>query len=204
MTKKEIRKSGYSGIFKEGKSHQECFDELKDKNKNNLEELANELSKIPSNGKTKDTIILRNSFIVALLILILLRVVGIVIIGIEGNINTPILVSIVLLGIALPIYGIYGAIYGKTEAYYTTGIFLAISLLRGFGKGEINLEIESLVAIAPILYAIVMAYLIPYKYKTPYKKVLQKTETDGKGKSIIDYQFEDTRTSNEDILDMNI
>ncbi len=49
-----------------------------------------------------------------------------------------------------------------------------------------------------------MSYFIPYKFKLHTKSVT-KTETDGKYKSIINYQFEDTRVSNvRCILDMNI
>lgn len=204
MTKKEIRKSAHQSIFKNGLSHQECFDQLRDSNTSDLELLASEVSKIPSSGKTKRTAALRYTFIGFLVIIMLLRIMGIVVIGMEGDLDPKLLVILVLLGIFLPVYGIYGALTGRVEIYFFTGIFLIVSTVRSFARNAVELDSDTLIGLIPVAAAVILSFLIPSKLKTPFKKSLSPVEFDGKTVNRTEYIFEDTRISREDVLDSTI
>ncbi len=203
MTKKQIRSAGYKAIVKENKSHQEAFDDISSIQGVDQKLLADELSKIPSNGKQKSTSTLRYIFIAALILLAGMRILAIVLLGIDGNIGGSIIMLLVLFGVVVPGIGIYAALVSKVELYMTTGIFLSISLFRSLTKGEITTDPETLIGLIPFAVAVALAFFIPTKLKTPYKRTVVEHFIDGKTNKKIEYIFEDTRLNQEDILDGN-
>jgi hypothetical protein len=201
MLKKQIRTLGHKAIVKNNKSHQEAFDELSQNENIDKQLLANELSKIPSNGKQKSTASLRYIFIAALVLLAAIRIIGIIMIGMESSVNMGLVYMLVAFGVLIPGLGVYAALFGKSELYMTTGILLGISLFRSVSRGELNVEPETLVALIPFAVAIGLAFFIPFKLKTPHKRVITESYVDGKLVKKVDYEFEDTRLNESDILD---
>lgn len=201
MLKKQIRTLGHQAIVKEQRSHQETFDELSQTAGVDRQLLADELSKIPSNGKQGNTASLRYIFIAALALLGILRILSIILIGIEGSLNMGLISLLVAFGVIVPGIGIYAALFGKSELYTTTGILLAISLFRSITRGELSAEPETWIALIPFAVAVGLAFYIPFKLKTPHKKVVSESYVDGKLVKKINYEFEDTRVSDSNILD---
>lgn len=203
MHKKQIRKIAYSSIVKENKSHQEAFDDISSTEGVDQKMLADELSKTPSNGKQKSTLTLRYIFIGALTILAALRIMAIVLLGMEGNINGSLIGIMVLFGVFVPGLGIYAALFSKVEFYMSTGIFLTISLFRSITRGEMNAEPETLIGLVPFAIAVALAFYIPTRLKTVYKREVTERSVDGKLNKEIVYIFEDTRLNQSDLLDGN-
>lgn len=201
MIKKQMRILGHKAIVKNNKSHQEAFDELSQTEGVDRQLLADELSKIPSNGKQKSTTSLRYIFIAALGLLAALRILGIIVIGMEGSINMGLIALMVLFGVFVPVMGIYAALYAKVELYMTTGILLGISLFRSISRGELNTEPETLVSLIPFAVAMGLAFYIPLKLKTKNTRIITERFVDGKTVKKVDYEFEDTRMNESDILD---
>lgn len=201
MLKKQIRTLGHKAIVKNNKSHQEAFDELSQNENIDKQLLANELSKIPSNGKQKSTASLRYIFIAALVLLAAIRIIGIIMIGMESSVNMGLVYMLVTFGVLIPGLGVYAALFSKSELYMTTGILLGISLFRSVSRGELNVEPETLVALIPFAVAIGLSFFIPFKLKTPHKRVVTESYVDGKLVKKVDYEFEDTRLNESDILD---
>lgn len=203
MTKKQIRLAGYDAIVKENKSHQEAFDDITSTQGIDRKLVAQELSKIPSSGKQKSTSTLRYIFIAALALLAAMRILTIVLLGIEGNINGSIIGLLVLFGVVIPGVGIYAALFSKVELYMGTGIFLSVSLFRALMKGEMTADPETLIGLIPFAVAVALAFFIPTKLKTPYKRNVVEHYIDGKLNKKVEYVFEDTRLNQADILDGN-
>lgn len=203
MTKKQIRAAGYNFIVKENKSHQETFDELSITNGIEKKMLADELSKIPSNGKQNSTSALRYIFIISLVLLAGLRIFGIIVLGMSTSMNASVIGLLVFFGVIVPGIGIYGAIYAKVELYMTTGIFLTISLFRSITRGELNAEPETLLVMIPFFVAVALAFFIPTRLKTSYQRTVKEHFIDGKSQKKIAYEFEDTRASDSGLLDSN-
>ena len=199
-----MRTLGHKAIVKNNKSHQEAFDELSQKQGVNKQVLASELSKIPSNGKQKSTTALRYVFIATLVLLAAIRIVGIVLIGMESSVNMGLMYMLIAFGVFIPGLGVYAALVGKSELYVTTGILLGVSLFRSVSGGELNLEPETLVALVPFAIAIGLAFFIPFKLKTPHRRVITESHVDGKLVRKVDYEFEDTRLNESDILDSKL
>lgn len=201
MIKKQIRTLGYKSIVKENKSHQEAFDEISQSPGVDLKLLADELSKIPSSGKQKATASLRYTFIGALVVLGGYRVLGTLLLLTDGVPDIGFMVFIILLSIFVPVIGIYTAISGRVEHYTTTGILLGMAVFRSVSKGEIHIDVNSLFFLLPVLIAFVLAFYIPTKLKTPYKRTVSNHFSDGQTQEKVNYHFEDTRFNAMDVLD---
>jgi hypothetical protein len=204
MTKREIRKAGHLAIVKDGNSHQDAFDAIQAKGKVERNLLAEELSKIPSTGKLKSTLILRGIFIGALSLIIVARVISLVTIGLEGQFNMGLLIGLVALGILVPVIGIYGALFAQPHLYYSTGMLVGLSIFRSLTNGEMVVSSEMIVILIPFFVAVVLAFFIPSKLKTPYKKSTSEHIIDGKSVKRMEYVFEDTRLNPTDLLDNHL
>jgi hypothetical protein len=201
MIKSQIRNLGGKAIVKEKKSHQETFDELSQTPGVDQQFLAEELSKIPSSGKVKSTASLRYTFIACLAFLGVLRMVGIVMAQIEIRFDLRFVLFVVILSLIAPAAGIYAALFHKIHFYRTAGILLIFGLYQSIKRGQLALEAESLLVLIPFAAAVFLAFYIPSKLKTPYKKSITENFKDGKLTKEADYVFEDTRMTESDILD---
>ncbi|MFM9983650.1 MAG: hypothetical protein ACKVOK_00355 [Flavobacteriales bacterium] len=204
MTKRQIRKEGYQLIVKSGKSHQEAFDTLKDENSSELKGLAEILSSIPSSGKQKEMATLRYVFMGLLFVIILLRLASVLPMFIAGTVNTPLIITIVVLGMFVPALGIYATLSGKTELYNSVGLLLGLSLIRSLGREALSADVVTVIVIGIIVLTIILAYYIPYKLKTPFTTTFSTENVQGINQYITHYHFEDTRLKREDVLDDGI
>lgn len=201
MTKRQIRKEGYQLIVKSGKSHQETFDTLKDKNYSEQKGLAEILSSIPSSGKQKEMAALRYVFMGLLFVIMLLRLVAVLPMFIAGSLNTPLIITIIVFGMFVPVLGIYASIAAKSELYHSTGLLLGFSLIRSLGREALSADVVTFIVIGIVVLTIVLAYYIPFKLKTPYTTTFSTENIDGTNQNITRYHFEATRAKREDVLD---
>lgn len=204
MTKREIIKAGRTAIIKNGKSHQEAFDEIKEIEKVERNMLAEELAKIPSSGKLKSTVILRGIFVAALVIIIALRVLSLLAIGLNENINFALVLGILALGIIVPVVGIYGALFARPNNYFPTGILMVVSVFRSMTQGEMTANTETFIVLIPFVVAAFLAFFIPSRLKTPFKKIVSEQFVDGKMVKRMEYVFEDTRLKPSEVLDSQL
>lgn len=201
MIRSQIRNLGGKAIVKNNKSHQETFDELSQTPGVDRQYLAQELSKIPSNGKQKSTASLRYTFIACLIFLAALRVLAIVMLQAEVAFSLRFLGFIIIVALVVPVVGIYAALFHKIQYYQATGILLAFSLFQSIRRGELVMEVESLLVLVPFAGAVFLVFFIPSKMKTPFKKTVSEKYEDGKLVKKIDYVFEDTRVNESGLLD---
>lgn len=204
MNKRQIRKEGYQLIVKSGKSHQEAFDTLKGESSSDLKGLAEILSSIPSSGKQKEVAVLRYVFMGLLFVVILLRLASFLPLFIAGTVNTPLIITLIVLGMIVPALGIYACLAGKTEMYNSVGILLGLSLIRSFSQGTFSADVVTIIVIGIIVLTIALAFYIPYKLKTPYTTSFSADNLNGSNQYITTYHFEDTRQKMEGVLDDGI
>lgn len=205
MSKRQAKKAAYKAIVKEGKSHQECYDSLRKEIKINAKDLAEEISKIPSTGKTNETATLRTFYLIILGIIIVLRALGAISLT-EGNFELPMILLFVAVGVVFPAYGIYGSVTRRIESYRSIAIILGLGIMRSFTRdaGE-HIGPETLYVLIPFVAAIALALYIPTKLKTPYTTTMSQVKMEnGKTRNVVNYTFEDTRAVNDDILDSSL
>lgn len=198
LTKRELKKAAYQMIFKEGKSHQEAFDNLRKTKSIASDDLAEMIAKIASRQKLKEQYVLNYIFIGLLAVIIILR--GLSIVGL-GSTDMGILSIAFLIAFIVPGLGIYGALAGKTEFYFSTGALLLITMIRTITNQNFSNDPLNFVFAIPIVLASVLAFYLPSKLKTPYKKTIEQKEVDGVVKPRAIYQFEENRFFREDLLD---
>lgn len=201
MTKKQLRSAGYKAIVKNHKSHQEAFDEISETPGIDRQLLADELTRIPSSGKQQSTTLLRYIFILALALIIAMRIYTIVIMGFGGGMTQSIIGVLILFGILLPGYGIYAALFSKSDLYSMVGILLLLGIVRFVTRELFTADPITYIAFIPFAVAIALAFYIPFKLKTPYKKTVSERFIDGKMQQKTHYEFEDTRANQSDLLD---
>lgn len=202
MTKRKIKKAAYQAVVKEGKTHQDTFDELRKSSEIGQDALADEVSKIPSFNKNNSQQFLRYIFVGILCLVIIMRTLAIVGLSLESNINSNIIIFAILIGVLIPVYGIVGALTSRVDAYRTVGILFILSIFRSFTKGEMSSDPLNYLALIPFVAAIVLAFYIPTKLKTNYKKQVDKKEEDGKVITSYQYVFESNGiSSNNELLD---
>jgi predicted RNase H-like HicB family nuclease len=73
LSKRELKKVAYQMIFKEGKSHQEAFDNLRETKSIAPDDLAELIGKIPSRQKLKEQSALNYTYVGLLCVIIVLR-----------------------------------------------------------------------------------------------------------------------------------
>ncbi|MNJ84058.1 hypothetical protein D3C87_14980 [compost metagenome] len=198
LTKRELRKAAYQMIFKEGKSHQETFDKLRETKSMASDDLAELIAKIPSRQKLKEQNVLNYAFIGLLSAIIILR--GLSLAGL-GSTDMGILSIALLIAFIVPGIGIYGALAGKTELYFSTGALLLITIIRTITNQNFSNDPLNYVFTIPIVLASVLAFYLPSKLKTSYRKTIERKEVDGVVKPVAIYQSEENRFFREDLLD---
>tara|TARA_R110002072_G_C7976148_1_gene535469 strand:+ start:6368 stop:7096 length:729 start_codon:yes stop_codon:yes gene_type:complete len=201
MTKKQLKKAIYTSIFIEGKSHLETFEKFRGKSKLTPDELADEVAKTPNRQKHSELLNLRISFIIALCLVIILRIIGIYVLTIVESLPISVFLLSLIFGIAIPILGIFAAMKGRVDMYFVVGIFLVLGALRSFTK---DLDTNNLVIIGtvliPLFVAVILAFYIPKKMKIKFTKKVVSEATDGGTNKKLVYHFESSQTT-EDLLD---
>ncbi|MDX2360655.1 MAG: hypothetical protein QNK23_07600 [Crocinitomicaceae bacterium] len=205
MTKKQIRKRAYQGIYKEGRTHQEVFDEIRSEYGKDLEATAEIVSKVPSRQKQESLKIWRVVFIAVLAILIILRSLGVWALMESGGAQRSVFIIALFFGLIVPVLGIIAALTARAEFYYTVGALLTLSILRSFGQRDIQFEPIVLIAMTPVVISIILAFVLPIKLKTKYTLRIVKEEVNNKIVSRSECIFEDfTSPGSEDVLDTNL
>jgi hypothetical protein len=204
MTKRQARKAAYRLILKESKSHQAAFDELSgDKGLGN-DDLAEEISKIPSERKRKSFAPLVYLYIGLLLLIIALRSLSIYVLATSDTFNAALILMAVILVVAFPIYGIYGALTARNESYKTIAIIMGLSIFRSFRQSPDEFSTEFFLVLIPFVALIGLGLFIPYKLKTPYTISVVKEQDGVQLKSKKKYTFEASRLADEDLLDSEL
>jgi len=181
MTKREARKEAYRQIVKQNSTHQEVFDELRGTSSLDVSALATVVAAIPSAEKREKYKSLTIVFVVVCSIVILLRVLGLVAMTAAMNVNMPIFLLALVLGLVVPAVAIFGALTWRMEMLQGSAGLFVLALIRSFSNvKEVSNDPIILVAVVPFLVAIILAFLIPYKVKTGFRETVITEEKDGK------------------------
>lgn len=203
MTKRQTKKAIYQAIVKEGKSHQQTFDELRTSSELDLESLANEIAKAPSASKNTQFKNLIYTYVALLAVVIVLRSLGVFVMLYDKNINMNFILLLVAIGIVFPVLGIIGALTSRVDSYRSIAIIMILGVVRSFNKQVIDtMDIYTVLTLLPYLAVVILAFIIPTKLQTSFSKKVDKVEIDGKIKSSISYVFEEKVFQRADLLDV--
>lgn len=203
MTKRQVRNAGHKAIFEDNKTHQETFDTLRDKSEISAEALAKILSQIPSRYHHDKTRSLWMAYIAIMSAILLVRVASALIaVEILFNGSNNFLILLLLLGVLMPIGGIYAASKGKTHLVTLIPLIIGIHFIRVSLKYASNFGIEHIAFLVLIASLGILAYKIYLGWKTPYttRTVVVKKE-DGREVKRLEFAFEEVEKSNDDLLD---
>lgn len=205
MTKRQLRKATYKAIVKENKSHQEAFDELSQDNSVDLDDLANELSQVPSPAKNSSQQLLRYTFIGVLILIIIIRILGILGLDYQMKLDPIFLLLVIVLGLFAPVYGIVGVLTSRIYFYRSTAMLIGLNLFRSLKDIQGDTEPIAFLIFVPFLAAIALGLFIPTKLKTNYTKTRIKEEIDGNTRSSYIYTFENSKLpGNNELIDAEV
>ena len=203
MTKRQTKKAIYQAIVKEGKSHQQTFEELRTSSDLDLESLATEIAKVPSAAKNTEFKSLIYTYIALLAVVIVLRSLGVFIMLYDKNINMNFVLLLVAIGIVFPVLGIVGALTSRVDSYRSIAIIMILGVVRSFNKQVIDsMDIYTVLVLLPYLAVVILAFIIPTKLQTNFSKKVDKFEFDGQMKSSINYVFDEKIIQRTDLLDV--
>ena len=205
MTKRQLRKATYKAIVKENKSHQEAFDELSQDSSVDLDDLANELSQVPSPAKNSSQQLLRYAFIGVLVLIIIIRILGILGLDYQMKLDPIFLLLVIVLGLFAPVYGIVGVLTSRIYFYRSTAMLIGLNLFRSLKDIKAEADPITFLFFVPFIAAIALGLFIPTKLKTNYTKTKIKEEIDGNTRSRYVYVFENSKLpgSNE-LIDADV
>ena len=147
MTKRQVRKKAYQGIVKGSKTHQMIYDSLKlQKGELTREELAEEISKIPSRKRINDLKALRYSFLSIMILLGVVRLLALVSL-IEDFNQLWILLITVLISIAVPLLGILAVFNNHASFYRAAGGLLVYSIYRSMMSSSFTFDTTTIIAL---------------------------------------------------------
>lgn len=206
MTKRQARNAGHKAIFIEDKSHQETFNELRDKTKISGEELAKILSQIPSRYLHEKTRSLWIGYIAILCLILIFRALSaFVLVQATFNGSPKILLLLLLLGVLIPTIGIFGAYKGKMHLVTIVPVLILLHFFRSITKSETSFSVEHIVFFVFVAVLGILAYRIYVKWKTPFKKrVIVVKKEDGREVKQLEFTFDEVTKSNEDLLDASL
>lgn len=200
MTKREIRKKGQASILKEGKTHQETYDALRNEKGIEADVLAEELAKIPSPSRMAATANLRYSLIVLLSLLIILRAITIAIYGAAFDFHPAIILPIVLLGILVPGIGIWAAFKGTYHQLFAIGLLIILSVVRGLKDTDFT-DTITLVILAFVMATVGICFFVAYNLKSTYRKTTRETSLNGQLRTQVYHEFESPSFDSDELLD---
>ncbi|MBI3240221.1 MAG: hypothetical protein HYZ43_15470 [Flavobacteriia bacterium] len=206
MTNRELRKEAHNRIIKDGNTHQEAFDAMQYDNSISKEELAENLAKIPSKAVIERIKVWKIVYIALMGVIILLRILGIVVLGSVNQIETSLLVILVLAGIVMPAFGIVSTVQNKIDGLKFYSIFFVLGVLRSY-KSFQGMDVLTIAVLVPYAAAVILGFWLPYIAKTPYKRVVKDVvQPDGSIRKTAHIVFEDDQIASgeNDLLDAGI
>jgi hypothetical protein len=205
MTNRELRKEAHNRIIKEGNTHQEAFDAMQHDKSFSKEEIAEQLSKIPSKAVIERIKVWKTVYIALMGVIILLRIFGIVLLGSVNQIETSLLVILVLAGIVMPAFAIVSTVQNKIDGLKFYSIFFILGVLRSY-KSFQGLDVLTIAVLVPYAAAVILGIWLPYIAKTPYKRVVKDViQPDGSIRKTAHIVFEEEQINGgNDLLDAGI
>tara|TARA_B100000508_G_scaffold138385_1_gene134372 strand:- start:56645 stop:57247 length:603 start_codon:yes stop_codon:yes gene_type:complete len=199
MNKRQVRKKAYRSIIKGNKTHQMTYDNLKQQRGDlTREEVAEEISKIPSRKRINTLKTLRYTFLSVMILIGLIRLLALFSL-IEGLDELWILLITVLISLAVPVIGVLAVFYNHATLYRAAGGLLIYSIYKSVTNSSFTFDTTFLIALIPIVAGVILAFYIPFKLKTPYQVISKKGE-DGKTRTRYLFQQEEKPTQ-PDLLD---
>ena len=205
MTKRQLRKAAYKGIVKEGQGHQETFDLLrKERGTVTLDELATEVSKVPSRAKWHANRIAVVVLMISLALIIVMRGLGIFVIGLQLGVNRPLFLLSLVSGLLIPALGIVMLATKRTDQMKLLSFLFILSVFRSLKDFE-SFDIYTLIALVPYIPAIGLGFWLPEKMKTPYTKKVEYAIRDNEKVGVTKVIFEQkVFASGRDLIDSEL
>jgi hypothetical protein len=204
-SKSQLRRKAHRLIRKDHKGHQTAYDELKQlKSDSPKVDIAEIVSKVPSDAKNRKTQGLRIAFIICLGLVFIIRVLDLI--ANIGFISISNIIVFLFHGITLPALGIVGALTSRIRYYKLVAVFMTLSTL-GTVFSAVQYESNLVLAFAiPFIGAAILGFVIPAKIKVLYQKKMVQRELKGRTVNVYEYFFNESKTTstedNNDLLDM--
>lgn len=202
MTKGKALKAARQLILKDNYSHQEAFEEIRQNKDLSTEDVADAVSRVPSQSSISKIAAWRIVYIVMMVLVVVLRVLSVIATGGLNNINSGVVLLLVAASVVIPILAIVMVIQHNYETLRFVSILLILSVLRSFKHFEA--EWYAIVPLIPYAGAIILGFILGPLAKVPYRNELREyTTEDGTVKKRREYIFETSKApSNNDILDV--
>ena len=193
MTERKFYKQAYQLIFKEGKTHQEVYDQFVKETKLGPESVARTLSMVPSKRKHES--------LKSVLMLFIGLVIGIAAIRLVVMFSTDQLevmniwtmIFAVLMIVGAPALAIYGSFNGKVYMFGGASFFIVCGIIRGFFSTDLGTEATQYAIIGMGVIAFILSSILPLRLRVGYEQKLIDKEKEGKIVKRITYTFDDTK-----------
>lgn len=205
LNKSSLRKKAYQLIRQQRVDHQSAYDELKKlKSDCPKAEVAEIVSKIPSDAVNQKTFGVRIAFVICLVIVFLIRLLDFV--AAWYAIGGYEIFIFLFHGLVLPTLGIVSALTSRFRFYKLVAVFMFLASI-GTVITAIRYSMPFvLLFAAPFVAAGILGFIIPSKLKVPYKKRMVQRELQGRTVNVYEYFFTGSqRVSHEgdqDLLDL--
>lgn len=207
MTKRQVRKAAHTSIYKEGKSHNTTFNELRGKAKMDGNALAEIISGIVSREKYEQTKPIWMAYLGVLGVIILLRLFYVYLVFSQlqaaGSVQPIVMLFVVVFSIGVPAFGVYSILTASRSSLYPVAAFLVLGVLRSMRYTSLSLSWDSLIVYGLIAVLIVLTILLWMKWKTPYSKQVEVVSTEDGDKKRLQYTFEESSGSDELLDDLS-
>lgn len=183
MDMNKIRRRAYREVWKEGKTHQEVYDAIREETKESPEELAIVISAVPSPAKNQEKKMFWMLTAFLLFCVAGLRSYALIETPPEEISKLGYTIPLALFGIALPLYSILGVTKAKMLSYGWGGISSMVTLIMVYAQDQFISD--SMVHVTAIFAGLAMlsGIILPRLMKMKFKVSVEKKEVDGKIKN---------------------
>jgi hypothetical protein len=204
LAKRQLKQQARKLIVKEGLNHQTVYDQLKkQKSVCSKLEIAEIVSRIPSDYSNRKTSTLRVIFALMLIFVFIIRSL-ILLIELQETTIVP-FVKYSFHGLILPTLGLVGALTRRTQFYRLIGVFMILAAVSTLFS--LFVVFHWLIIFLILFFAgiAVLAFVIFARIKVPFMKKIVQRELKGRTVNVYEYFFEQTNQAqqeyNEDLLD---
>ena len=194
MTERAFYKKAYKLIFKEGKTHQEVYDQHVKESQLGPETVARAISMVPSKAKNESLKPFWTAFILLVVAMAVLRITTLFQYDqlVEGTLSTLIFAGIVI--VIVPFFGIHAAMSGKATSYSGASLLSMIAVIRGFFAYDFGTETMHYTYIGMAVLLLILGGLISRRLRAGYtKNLIDHEKEDGKIVKRITYSFDESK-----------
>lgn len=194
MTERQFYKKVYKQIFKEGKTHQEVYDEEVKESLLGPESVARSVSMVPSKAKYESLKGLLTLFIIMAMMFATVRLIIFLMYNQMADASLTGLIFAGFVVLLIPPITVYSVKNAKLFLFGLVSLIAVAAIIRSYFSNDFGSETLQYLMVAFGIGIFILSSIIPRKMRVSYTQKIVDKEQDGKIVKRITYTFDESKS----------